>query len=151
MRELPRIKAAYDWMVEAYQTEVATAMATNDTRAVERLEEMRDMLERGVFVVLFGQFEMAMNEHFERARENRATNPDWTTRRGWDVPAYGTGRDPFETKLALVLDRREPDHGRILAAYARRNHCAHGGISQPVGSIDQFVSDLRRWRALLRS
>lgn len=138
-------------MVETYQAEVSKAMETNDTGAVSRLDEKRDPLERGVFVVLFGQFEQVVTEYFERARDARATNPDWTFRRGWDVPAYRGRRVPFETQLALVLDRDGPAHGKILSAYSRRNHCAHGGTSEPVGSIDQFVNDLYEWRALLRS
>lgn len=151
MRQVPQIKAAYDWMVGTYQAEVANAVAAGDTQAVTRLNETLDTLERGVFVVLFGQFEQLVVEYFERARDARATNPDWTSRRGWDVPAYGNKRVPFETKLALVLDRQDPDHGKILAAYARRNHCAHGGTSEPVGSIDQFVHDLNTWRSQLRA
>jgi len=76
-------------------------------------------------------------------------------RRGWDVPAYAEARGArprvsFETKLALVLDRQEAAYRKILQAYALRNHCAHGGTSEPVGSIDQFVNDLYGWRALLR-
>lgn len=150
MRQVPQIKAAYDWMVGAYRDEVANAMATGDTSAVDRLDERRDSLERGVFVVLFAQFEKLVTEYFEEARDNRATNPDWTTRRGWDVPAYRDRRVPFETKLALVLDQQQPSHRKVLQAYALRNHCAHGGTSQPVGSIDQFVNDLYTWQTLLR-
>lgn len=137
-------------MVGTYQAEVANAMATGDTQAVSRLNETLDILERGVFVVLFGQFEQLVTEYFERARDVRDTNPDWTSRRGWDVPAYRGRRVPFETKLSLVFDRQDPDHGKVLTAFASRNHCAHGGTSQPVGSIDQFVDDLYNWQSRLR-
>jgi hypothetical protein len=150
MRQVPQIKAAYDWMVTAYEAEVSKAMATGNTQAVDRLDETRDALERGVFVMLFGQFEKAVTEYFEQARDARANNPDWTSRRGWDVPAYKDRRVPFETKLALVLDQRGPSKMKVLQAYNVRNHCAHGGSSQPVGSIDQFVNDLYTWLALLR-
>ena len=142
MRQVRQIKAAYDWMIGTYQGEVSKAMAIGDTKAVERLDETRDTLERSVFVMLFGQFEKAVTAHFENARDTRSTNPDWTSRRGWDVPAYRDRRVPFETKLALVVDQQDPCRGKILQAYALRNHCAHGGISEPVGSIDRFVNDL---------
>lgn len=138
-------------MVNAYQVDVVAALAVGNTQALDRLDETRDILERGVFVVLFGQFEQLVIEYFERARDARATNPDWTSRRGWDVPAYSGRRIPFESKLALVFDRRNPAHRKVMDAYARRNHCAHGGTSEPVGSIDQFVNELYDWQRLLRS
>ncbi|MGH7090991.1 MAG: hypothetical protein ACREE4_05760 [Stellaceae bacterium] len=114
-----------------------------------RLDEKRDALERGVFVILFAQFEKAIKEHFEKARDVRSSNPDWTHRRGWDIPAYLDRRVPFETMLSLVLDQRNPSLSKILQAYGRRNHCAHGGSSVPIGSIDEFVKDLYVWQSLL--
>lgn len=150
MKQVPQIKAAYDWMILAYQAGVAAAVAAGNAPAVDQLGEKRDVLERGVFVILFGQFEKSVTEYFEQARDARATNPDWTARRGWDVPAYAIQRVPFETMLSLVIDKRNPSYGRILQAYARRNHCAHGGTNEPVGSIDLFVNDLYSWQALLR-
>jgi len=125
-------------------------MAAGDTQALDRLDEKRDVFERGVFLMLFGQFEKLVTEYFEQARDARATNPDWTTRRGWDIPTYRDRRVPFETKLTLVLNEREPFHRKVLQAYSLRNHCAHGGSSQPIGSIDQFVNDLYLWQAQLR-
>ena len=150
MRDFPQIKAAYDWMITAYDAAVGAAMATSDLHAVARLDATRDALERGVFVLLFGQFEHEVTESFNDARDARATNPDWIRRRGWDIPAYNSRRIPFETKLALVLDQNTPSHRQVINGYSRRNHCAHGGSTQPVGSIDQFVQDLSTWKADLR-
>ena len=150
MRQVSQIKAAYDWMIAAYQAQILQAVASNDTSTMDRLERTRDTLERGVFVMLFGQFEMAVTDYFEQARNMRSANPDWISRRGWDIPAYQSRRVPFETKLAVVLDRRTSAHGRIMDAYGLRNHCAHGGSDSAVGSIDQFVNDLHTWHALLR-
>ena len=82
VRHVPRIKAAYDRLIEAYLAQVATAMAAGDTGTVTRVEETRDTLERGVFVLLFGQLEMRVTEYFEQARNARAANPDWRSRRG---------------------------------------------------------------------
>jgi hypothetical protein len=150
VRDVPRIKAAYDWLIRNYQAEVSQSLADGKPEAVDRLEGMRDTLERGVFVVLFGQFENEVDSCFVQARDNRAGNPDWTARRGWDVPAYADRRIPFETKLALVHDRAQASHGKILQTYGLRNHCAHGGTDQPVGSIDQLVDDLYSWQSQLR-
>ena len=150
MREVPQIKAAYDWMVEAYQTEVSAAVSAGNHVAVDRLDKNRDALERGMFVVLFGQFEKAVAEYFQQARDTRAANPDWSIRRGWDISTYAGDRVPFETRLTLVVDKRNPSYGGILQAYGLRNHCPHGGTSQPVGSIDEFVKDLYVWSSLLR-
>ena len=85
MQQIPQIKAAYDWMMAAYQAEVPEALAAGN---LDRLEEKRDILERGVFVMLFGQFENAVNDLFEAACDARSANPDWLRRRGWDVPGY---------------------------------------------------------------
>ena len=150
MRDVPQIKAAYDWMIIASDVDVGRVMAIPDLQAAARLDETRDPLERGIFVLLFGPFEKEVTECFNDAVMARATNPDWTRRRGWDIPSYNSRRIPFETKLALVLDQQSAAHRQVMDAYARRNHCAHGGSSLPAGSIDQFVQDLFTWQAALR-
>lgn len=150
MRQVATIKAAYDWMAEARRTAINESVAAGDTQTASRQEETRVTLDRAFFVLLFGQFETAVTETFEQARNARSANPDWKSRRGWDVPAYGDRRIPFETKLALVIDRRGKPHSTILQAYALRNHFAHGGTREPVSSIDDFVADLYAWQALLR-
>ncbi len=153
MRDVPQIKAAYDWMIESYQNEVRTAAALNDQLAINRLDASRDNLERGIFVLLFGQFEVELNDRFKARRDNRSSNPDWTVRRGWDAPQMmvgNVGRVPFDTRLALMIDRLTADYKKIKGTYELRNHCAHGGTSQPVGSIDLFVNDLYLWQTLLR-
>lgn len=149
MRDLPRIKAAYDWQTQSNEAAIEEALGRGDTAAVRRLKEARDMLERGIFVLLFGQFEQEVTRVFETARERRANNPDWRTRRGWDTPALSGRRLAFETRLALVLDRRIPAYRNIIRAYGLRNHLAHGGTSEPVGSIEQLVADLYAWQAAL--
>jgi hypothetical protein len=154
MKDLEQIKAAYDWMIEKYQGEVRTAAATNDQNAFARLDAYRDNLERGIFVLLFGQFEVELNDRFRARRDNRSSNPDWTVRRGWDTPQImvdKVARVPFETRLALMIDRRTADFTNINLTYALRNHCAHGGTSQPVGSIDLFINNLYQWQTLMRS
>lgn len=151
MREIGGIKAAYDWFVGEYGNAVRAAIEAGDTEVLDRLGERRDVVERGFFVLLFGQFENDVNEHFVSGRDQRVSNPDWRVRRGWDVPAFANHkRVPFESKLAAVVDRNVPEHGSMLNAYQLRNHCAHGGMSNPVGSIDDFISDLQVWSAMLR-
>ena len=54
-----------------------------------------------------------------------------------------------ETKLAMVLDRRSPSYGKIIQTYATRNHCAHGGMTSPVGSINSLESNLYTWQGEL--
>jgi len=151
VREVAQIKAAYDWMMRAYQAE-ASKTGTSAT-AIARLEKYRDALEAGVFVTQFAQFESEVNNHFERACNARRDSPDWNRRRGWDIPAYQSDRAyrvTFDTKLALVLDRRSSFYKNVMRAYVLRNQCAHGKIV-PVGSIDQFVNDLFTWQGQLRT
>jgi len=54
VRQVPQIKAAYDWVIATYQSEMARAVSAGDRSAADRLDERRDSIERGVFVVLFG-------------------------------------------------------------------------------------------------
>lgn len=149
MREVPRIKASYDWLVAGQEAALAEAEARKDAKTVDRLEAIRDTLDRGVFVLLFGQFEQHVTDVFERARDRRAANPDWRARRGWDTPALAGRRLTLETKLALILDRRSASYRAAITAYSLRNHFAHGGTSQPVAAIETFVADLYAWQAAL--
>jgi hypothetical protein len=152
MRHVPAIKATYAWLMQAYQTDTIAALASaNPKAAIDKLDEKRDAIDRGIFVLLFGQFEVAVTERFKQVRTARLGNPDWTHRRGWDVPEYGTDKVKFETRLAMVMDKQDPAYGKILHAYQRRNHCAHGGTTEAVGSIDQLVNDLYTWSRLLKS
>lgn len=150
MQDVPLIKAAYEWLDAAYQAGIVEAVAGRDETASDRLGKKRDILERGIFVLLFGQFEREVDDRFIQARDGRMANPDWRVRRGWDVPALQGRRIPFETRLALMLDRQNPSYAKVIQAYGIRNHCSHGGTSLPVGSIDSLVNDLYVWQALLR-
>jgi len=151
MQKLPEIKATYDWFFARYAAEIAERARKNDIAGIDQMEARRDILERGIFVLMFGQFEKAVTSAFEDAVNVRATNPDWSRRRGWDTSSLKGKKVPFDTKLALVLDSQSPSFGQILQTYATRNHCAHGGTTNAVGSIDALEADLYRWSAELRS
>lgn len=151
MRRLLEIKATYDWFFAHYTAEVAERAQRNDIPGIDQMELRRDILERGVFVLMFCQFEKAVTTKFEDALDARVTNPDWTHRCGWDTASLTGKKVPFDTKLAMVLDSRSPSFGYILQTYATRNHCAHGGTTNAVGSIDALEADLYRWHAELRS
>ena len=111
MNDVLQIKAAYDWMIETYQKQVSAAASSNDQPSIDRLDAYRDSLERGIFVVLFGQFEVELNARFEARRDVKSSNSDWKVRRGWDAPQLlvaKVGRVPFETRLALMCSEHEP-------------------------------------------
>lgn len=149
MHQVLNIKAGYDWMIEAHRAEYTAALMKNDQIRQDRLDRNRDHLERGIFILLFAQFEVALNASFERIREARQANPDWTVRRGWDTPEVRRKRPAFEARLALMLDRNTAEYSEITAAYGVRNACAHVRTSTSVGSIDQLVKDLYRWQTAL--
>jgi len=151
MQKLAEIKATYNWFFAHYAAEIAERTRQNDIVGIDQMEERRDILERGIFVLMFGQFEKAITSAFESAVNARATNPDWTRRRGWDVSSLRGKKVPFDTKLAMVLDSQSSSFGRILQTYATRNHCAHGGTTNAVGSIDALEADLYRWHGELRN
>ena len=150
MQRLPEIKAAYEWFFARYGAETAERARNNDIAGIDRMEAMRDVLERGIFVLMFGQFEKAVTSAFEDAVTARAANPDWTRRRGWDTSSLRGRKVPFETKLAMVLDSQSPSFAQIMQTYATRNHCAHGGTTNAVGSIDALEAQLYRWNGELR-
>jgi hypothetical protein len=150
MQQLPHIKATYDWVFMQLQTELAAAASQNNLVAINQLEEKRDVFERGIFVLMFGQFENAVNAAFKEALALRSTNPDWTRRRGWDMSALKAKSVTFDTRLSLVMDRHARSFNRVLQTYAIRNHCAHGGTDEPVGSIDALEADLYTWQGQLR-
>ncbi|NJO53956.1 MAG: hypothetical protein HC829_03145 [Bacteroidales bacterium] len=151
MQKLPEIKATYDWFFKLYQAEVAERARKNDFAGIDQMEARRDIFERSVFVLMFGQFEKAVTLAFESAVNARATNPDWRRRRGWDTPSIKSKKVPFDTKLAMVLDSQSPSFGQILQTYATRNHCAHGGTTNAVGSIDALEVELYRWSGELQN
>lgn len=150
MQRLPEIKATYDWFFAHYQGETAGRASNNDIAGIEQMDVKRDILERGIFVLMFGQFEKAVTSAFEDALNARATNPDWNRRRGWDASSLKGKKVPFETKLAMVLDSHSPSFAQIIDTYATRNHCAHGGTTNAVGSIDAIEAKLYRWHGELR-
>lgn len=80
MQQVPKIQAAYNWMIKTYGREVARAMASGNMAALLHLNDTRDAIERGIFVLLFGQFEKVVTEHFENARDHRGSNADWNSR-----------------------------------------------------------------------
>jgi len=150
MQKLPEIKATYDWFFAHYQTEAAERARRNDIPGIDQMEVRRDVLERSIFVLMFGQFEKAVTSIFEAAVNARSANPDWRRRRGWDTSSLKGKKVPFETKLAMVLDSQSLSFGQILQTYATRNHCAHGGMTNAVGSIDALEADLYRWNGELQ-
>lgn len=151
MRQLPQIKSTYDWFFAHWQIEASEAIRTNNMAALEQLETKRDAFERGMFVLMFGQFEVAVTATFEAARANKIANVDWLQRRGWDNDSLSGKKVPFQTKLAMVLDRQSAFYNKIVDTYGTRNHCAHGGTTNPVGSIDALEADLYQWHSQLRA
>lgn len=123
MKNLPRLKAAYERLDDLIQQEIATAVQDGDEAGETKLAETKELLDYAFYVLCFGQFEREVNAVFEAAYQSRATNPDWTKRRGWDLDGYQDAtRVPFKDRVALVIDRRKPAYGKILSDYAKRNH-----------------------------
>ena len=150
MRDLPLIKASYDWFLSHYQREVSVLAANNDLDAIDRLDVKRDIFERGVFILMFAQFEAAVSDKFDTERTSRVGNPDWRHRRGWDADSLVGRKVPFETKLSMVLDKRSPYFNEIRRTYDIRNHCAHGGVTEPIGSIEGLSNALYDWHRAIQ-
>jgi hypothetical protein len=150
MREAARLAAEHEWAMRLLDEQEFTAAAAGNAQTLLHLKLFRDSLNRGFYVLLFGQFEVELQERFRRRRDLAAVNPDWRERRGWDVPTLQGSRVPFETMLALMLDRNGVSHRKIMTAFSHRNHCAHGGTAEPIGSIGQLVKDLYVWQGELR-
>lgn len=138
-------------MVDAYSRDILGARAQGDDDRVQRLEQHWDIQERGIYVLVFAQFEVAVTEVFQRAHDARRSNPDWRIRRGWDFSQLHGRRLPFETKLALVMDSHRAEYREVRQAYELRNHCAHGGMTRPIGSIEDLIHQVYHWQSLLRA
>jgi hypothetical protein len=125
------------------QQEIATAVQEGDEAGEAKLAETKELLDYAFYVLCFGQFEREVNAVFEAAYQKRSTNPDWTERCGWDLDAYKEAtRIPFKDRVAPVIDRRKSAYGKILSDYAKRNHIAHGGLTEPLSSLDAFIGEL---------
>ena len=118
MQKLPEIKATYDWFFARYTAEIAERARKNDIAGIDQMEARRDILERGIFILMFGQFEKAVTSVFEDAMNVRAANPDWSRRRGWDTSSLKGKKVPFDTIQAKVrgtgVIRRISSSGRPL-------------------------------------
>lgn len=149
MQLLPEIKASFDRFFNYYQSEANRLVQSSQIDLLNSLDQQLAHLERGYFVVMFGQFEHEVDNAFNDARVKRCGDTNWLVRRGWDTPALGGRKVPFETKLSLVIDRKDVQFGKILHAYGQRNHCAHGGVSETV-VIPALAQDLYIWQSLIR-
>ena len=150
MKQLPQIKSGYDQLLGFWQREATVLSQAGRTAELNKLGESRDVLERGIFILMFGQFESACDDRFQRAKDKRTANTDWTRRRGWDAASLQGKKVPFETKLSMVMDKKSATFKKVLDTYAIRNHCAHGGTTIPVGSIAALEAQLYQWHRELK-
>jgi len=141
----------FDRVLETFRTtrtlmanQQQVAKRAGDQAAATAWEDRQRVLDYAFYVLLFAQLEALVNERFARARDTRCAAPAWPERRGWDVyEGRKPGQIPFEIRLALVTDRRGDAYRRIQRYYALRNHVAHGGLQEPITSIDLFAEDLQ--------
>ncbi len=150
MRDFERILDTYDALAGLIRQGLREAERCEDPVAEATWTERQRLLDYAFYVLLFAQFEASINERFITTRDARCSSRDWAARRGWDIyEGRKAGQIPFETRLALVTDRRGDAYRRILSYYALRNHVAHGGLHEPVRGISRFAKDLQGLEATL--
>jgi len=152
MQDLQLIKSAFEKIDDLLNDEIAKSFREGDTIQKVKWEERREILNRAFYVLCFGQFEREVDDKFEAAKASRQSNNDWTKRRGWDTEYIKGKRVRFEDRVAMVLDRNTgSDYGDVMRHYGDRNHAAHGGLSKPIGSVDNLILDLLRLGGRLTS
>jgi hypothetical protein len=77
-----------------------------------RIEQRQKLNDHANFVLCWGHLETHINHTCRQAIRKRASNPDWTKRRGWDLYNPEDRRLSglsFQGRAALVLDKRGSD------------------------------------------
>jgi hypothetical protein len=144
MRQLLSVKAAYDEIDGLLQTKIGDALTKGRPADQKRWEERKELNDYAFYLVLFAQFERIAKEKFIAGRDRRKANPNWLHRRLWDADVFrDADRVGFTTRLAAVLDPTSPEYRLVKRYYEDRNHIAHGGLSNPIASIDVLVKELR--------
>lgn len=150
MRDFERILDTYRALAGVIRQSLREAERREDPDAEAAWTERQRLLDYAYYVLLFAQLEASINEKFITTRDARCSSADWAARRGWDIyEGRKAGQIPFETRLALITDRRGDAYRRILIYYALRNHVAHGGLREPVRGINRFAEDLQALEAAL--
>lgn len=154
MRDSPRLLANYQRLDRTLAADQDAARARGDTGKVDQIQRDRDDLARSFTVLLFGQFEQTVNETFEAVRDRMKAHPAWQSRRGWDTdflrrPVW---RIPLADRLAVVMDRGDPDFQRIQDNFAIHRHgFAHGVLTSVPTPPAALVTTLYIYQSKLRS
>jgi hypothetical protein len=75
MQKLPEIKATYDWFFTHYAAEIEERARKNDIAGIGQMAAKRDILERGIFVLMFGQIREGRNLGVRKCRERKSHEP----------------------------------------------------------------------------
>ncbi len=151
VRDLERILDAYtqtDASLEAKRTPAAAAsVASTEARQV--------LNDQAYFLLCWGQLETEINARCREAIRRRREDPDWQTRRGWDL--YNPD-DPrlsglsFEDRVRLVLDMqggRGSPFAKVMVHYEMRNKVAHGRLESRRVDVRAVVGDFHLIQAAL--
>lgn len=89
-------------------------------------EQGYNLVETGLFLVLFARFEAEINARCEALIRTEKARTDWRDRRAWE--AYDDKRVsniPFLRRLALLIDKGRPIYAALQKLYLERNDIAH--------------------------
>lgn len=144
MQLLHRVLAAHGQAAQLLRDAEEVARRAGDARSADRRKEDLEILDGAFFVLLFAQFEKAVQDGFERLVRTRAGEPGWDRRRGFDLWMGKLKRAPFADRLALLLDRDGKDFERAWELYETRNDLAHGTAIRPAGDLQGVAAALQR-------
>lgn len=86
-----------------------------------------NLVETGLFLVLFARFEAEINALCETLIRTEKARPDWRERRAWE--AYDDKRVSdiaFKRRLSLLIDKGLAIYADVGNLYSERNEIAHG-------------------------
>ncbi len=100
--------------------------ARRDGGPWQQLEERQQTTARAYFLLLWAQFETALDRSCQSAID-LGRRDGWQHGRAWDVLArIGLDRLPLLERVALVFDRNSHHYRDIRTKYRVRNELAHG-------------------------
>jgi len=157
VRDLPFIRAVYLEIDAALEAQRSAARASEDSRAVNRIEERQRINDQAYFVLCWGQLETAIDDACRAAIRKRRASGNWAVRRGWDLYNPDDERLSglrFEDRTALVLDRGAGAGSlwaKVMRYYALRNQIAHGALQAERIDVDEVAQEFFQIQAGLQN
>lgn len=135
----------FDDIVDAFMN-VASASASSPNVwvnfDVERAQAEGEVWNAAFFMLLFAQFEAAINDLCDNVVSKRRHSNDWLRDRAWNIINLESLH--FMRKVALLTPQGKTVYNRIHQLYTVRNQIAHGDAHRTSTEITTLAAELPR-------